>query len=129
MMTSPTALIPTLVLRGGGEPPDVGGADFSVLLPSENAAARARIKATSSTGTRAGRAGRGDRCRAAIALQRHFLVSTLLILRFGGVSSVPRGVLPHGSRDRTGTPEKCRCSIRACLTSFASGGRSASRRG
>ena len=103
MMTSPTALIPMMVSRGGGgELPDVKGADFSVLLPSENAAARARIKATSSTGTRAGRAGRGDRCRAAIVLQRHFLVSTLLILRLGGVSDVPRGVSPHGSCDRTG---------------------------
>ena len=67
MMTSPTALIPTLVSRGGGGAlPDVGGADFSVLLPSENAAASARIKATSSTGTRMGRAGRGDRCRPAV---------------------------------------------------------------
>ncbi len=65
MMTSPTALIPILVSRGGGELPDVKGADFSVLLPSENAAASARMRATSSTGTRMGRAGRGDRCRPA----------------------------------------------------------------
>jgi hypothetical protein len=40
--------------------------------------------------------------RAALVLQRHFLVSTLLILRLGGVSSVPRGVSPHGSCGRTG---------------------------
>ena len=52
--------------RRGGELPDVRGADFSVLLPSENVAASARMRATSSTGTRMGRAGRGDRCRPAL---------------------------------------------------------------
>jgi hypothetical protein len=48
------------------------------------------------------RGGRGCRPAGDLVLQRHFLMSTLLILRLGGVSSVPRGVSPHGSCDRTG---------------------------
>jgi hypothetical protein len=40
--------------------------------------------------------------RQALTLQRQFLVSTPLILRRGAVSSVPSGVLPHESCDRTG---------------------------